>query len=284
MVARSVGVSLAVTALYGPATSHCIHAPDELKLPMKLDALSIVLVGTTHAGNIGAVARAMANMGIGRLRLVQPRAGIDEQAHARASGADFVLQAASVHTSLQEALEDSVFVVGASARPREARWRILEPSAAAGELHAVIGSTGRPAALVFGRESSGLTNAELDLCDAVVTIPVDPEFPSLNLAAAVTVLAYEVRKQVLAQNPVLPGSRGEIPATLGEKQYLFAHLDRVLCRLEFSKSGNSIKLMRKIRYLCRKAEPTSEEIAILRGILTSMEEQMPDWGSEPVGE
>jgi tRNA (cytidine32/uridine32-2'-O)-methyltransferase len=245
---------------------------------MKQGELSIVLVGTTHAGNIGAVARVMANMGMTRLRLVQPRAAIDAEAHARASGADFVLAAATIHDSLSEAVADAVHVVGTSARRREARWRILEPVDAAREVLDYIGPAGERVALVFGRESSGLTNAELDVCDALVTIPVDPAFPSLNLAAAVTVLAYEIRKQQLDREAASPVTLREIPATQKERQHLFAHLDSVLHRLDFAKSGKTTKLMRKIRYLCNKANPTSEEVAILRGILSSVEEQVPAQG------
>lgn len=242
---------------------------------MNLEAISIVLVSTTHSGNIGAVARAMANMGLSRLALVTPRASIDEEARARASGADHVLDGATVHASLADAVADAVFVVGTSARQRMSRWREFDPPQAA---DAIAGATmpGHSAAVVFGRESSGLSNAELDRCDALVSIPVDPAFPSLNLAAAVTVLGYELRKRHLVDAPAPTDAHEDHarPATAAERERFFEHLVEVLGDAGFLRDHGQEKLMRKIRYLYTRAEPDSEEVAILRGILTMVQRKI----------
>ncbi len=242
---------------------------------MNLDSISVVLVSTTHSGNIGATARVMANMGLSRLSLVTPRAAIDEEARTRASGADHILDSARVFDSLPEALSDAVYVVGTSARQRMSRWRVFDPQGAA---DTIAGATisGEPAALVFGRESSGLSNAELDCCNALVSIPVDSAFPSLNLAAAVTVMAYALRCRAMeAKEPnEAAGARVEIPATAGEREHLFAHLVETLDDVGFLRSHGREKLMRKIRYLYSKAQPSSEEVAIARGILAAIRQKI----------
>ena len=242
---------------------------------MNLDSISIVLVATTHSGNIGAVARAMANMGLSRLALVNPKAAIDEEARARASGADHVLDGATFHDSLSDAVADAVLVVGTSSRRRVARWRELDPAGAAAEIAEAV-APGYSAALVFGRESSGLSNAELDCCDALVSIPVSPSFPSLNLAAAVTVLGYELRKRHLAHQPLssAPAAATSAPATAGEREHFFDHLVEVLGEVGFLRAHGKEKLMRKIRHLYMKTKPDSEELAILRGILTTVQQKI----------
>jgi len=231
--------------------------------------VSVVLVGTTHSGNIGATARIMANMGLANLKLVNPEAVIDEEARARASGADHVHDAARSYSSIAEAVADAVYVVGTTARRRESAWRVHDPAAAASLLSEA--ARGGEAAVVFGRESSGLSNSELDACDALVSIPVDPQFPSLNLAAAVTVIAYELRRRAIAPQATAACGSGELPATVGEREFLFSHLGEVLHRLEFVKGAGSEKLLRKIRHLYMKAQPTSEEVAIIRGVLSAIE-------------
>lgn len=157
-----------------------------------LAGIRCVLVGTTHTGNLGAAARAMKTMGLTHLELVKPRLPPDAEALARASGADDLLERAGVHEDLSGALAGCRLVIGASARLRSLPWPLLEPPAAARLLLAE--ATAGDVALVFGRESSGLANEELACCHYLVHIPTDPEFSSLNLAAAVQVLAYEIRR------------------------------------------------------------------------------------------
>ncbi|GJL80599.1 MAG: tRNA (cytidine/uridine-2'-O-)-methyltransferase TrmJ [marine bacterium B5-7] len=266
-------------------------------------AVSIVLVATTHSGNIGASARAMANMGLRQLRLVAPKAVIDADARTRASGADYILDSATIHPSLADALANARYAVGTTARRREISWPVLEPGRAAATLIEQINMADRDAdcevAIVFGRESSGLTNTELDLVDALVSIPVNPEFMSLNVASAVMIMAYEVRRQMqigklleLNQGPpesddasiggdteaqsesrkdILIRAQKALPASIGEREYFFTHLQKVLEELDFIKANRSDKLMRKIRRVYARAQPDSEELRLLRGILTAIE-------------
>ncbi len=230
-----------------------------------LSHIRIVLVGTTHPGNIGAVARAMCNMALRRLYLVQPKYFPHEDATARAAGADQVLADAVLCDSLPAALADCTLVIGASARPRRVELPPLEPHACAGQMlaHAVRGEV----ALVFGPEHSGLSNAQLDLCQQRVCIPSNPEFPSLNLAAAVQVLAYEIYRQastlaVLAEPPSPPATRDQV-------ERLFLHLEQTLCELNFLLPNNPQRSMRRLRALVNRATPDQNEIQILRGILAA---------------
>ena len=160
----------------------------------ELDYIRVVLVQPTHPGNIGAAARAMANMGVAELVLVQPRDFPSPEATARAAGADHILDNAVVVDDLDQAIADCALVIGASARSRTIQWPQLPPAKAMKKA----AQTARHArvALLFGRESRGLTNLELERCHYLVRIPVDPAFPSLNIAAAVMVLLYELRRAV----------------------------------------------------------------------------------------
>ena len=230
-----------------------------------LSHIRIVLVGTTHPGNIGAVARAMRNMALTRLYLVQPKFFPHEDATARAAGAGQVLADAVVCDSLPAALADCTLVIGASARPRSIELPPLEPHGCAGQVlaHAVSGEV----ALVFGPEHSGLSNAELDLCQQRVCIPSNPDFPSLNLAAAVQVLAYEIYRQAGAL-PVAPQAPSSA-ATRDEVERMFAHLEQTLCALNFLLPNNPQRSMRRLRALVNRAAPDQNEIQILRGILSA---------------
>ncbi len=234
-----------------------------------LGRVHVVLVGTTHPGNIGAAARAMKTMGLERLWLVSPSRFPDPEATARASGADDVLRGARVVTDLDAALAESRLVVGTSARARSLRWPEWDPREAAARLVEAAGSGA--VALVFGRERTGLTNAELERCHALVRIPSAPAFASLNLAAAVQLMAWELR---VAAGGVLWGARYEDPdppASAAELEHLYAHLERVLVALEFLDPDNPKQLMRRLRRLCVRARPSSREVEILRGILAAAE-------------
>lgn len=244
---------------------------------MPLQSVSIVLVGTTHDGNVGAAARVMGNMGLERLKLVRPRSRPGPEAFARAAGAARVLERAVLHDDLAAALADCNLVLGATARRRAARRPTFDPRAAVDRTLAHCRRPRCRAAFVFGRESSGLTNAELDLCDGVVSIPVDPGCPSLNLAAAVAVICYELRCGYLAGEPP-PRAAPEAtrtPATSIERESFLAHLEALLRDLDFIKSPNPQKLLRKIRGLCLRADPDSGELNLLRGIMTAIQERLP---------
>jgi TrmH family RNA methyltransferase len=238
------------------------------------DALArvrIVLVATTHPGNIGAAARAMLTMGLTRLVLVSPRLFPDEQATSRAAGADAVLESATVVATLEEAVRDCAWVVASSARPRHLGDEPLQPTDAATQL-IEAGQTGE-VALVFGAERTGLTNEELDLCHAHTRVPANPGYSSLNLAAAVQLYAWELRKAAVAVPRVSPkdGHPWYQPPSHEQVENLYAHLERVLLSTGFLDPENPRLLMRRLRQLINRARPDLNEVNILRGILTSVE-------------
>jgi TrmH family RNA methyltransferase len=238
-----------------------------------LTQIRFVLVQTSHPGNIGASARAMKTMGLSDLRLVSPALYPSAVATAMASGADDLLARTPVHESLDEALAGCRLVLGTSARQRSLRWPELSPRHGASTL--VEAATEGPVALLFGREQSGLSNEELDRCQALITIPADEAYSSLNLAAAVQVLSYEIRLAALnRQAPCLPPEAPALEdqaATAEMLEGLYAHLERALVRLDFLDPDNPRHLMRRLRRLFGRAGPTVNEVNILRGILTAAE-------------
>ena len=230
-------------------------------------SIRIVLVGTTHPGNIGAVARAMKNMGITDLVLVDPRYFPHEEATARASGAHDLLEGATLVETLPEAIADCVYVAGASARPRSINWPCLDCKDAAARLleESAMGTV----AAVFGPEKTGLSNSDLDHCDTLLTIPTHPDFSSLNLAMAVQVLTYEIRA---AQAEKRPAYEADAPlATSADLERFYGHLEQVLTDLQFLDPDNPRYLMRRLRRLFIRARPDQNELNILRGILTSVD-------------
>ncbi len=237
---------------------------------MSLTHVRIVLVGTTHPGNIGAAARAMHTMGLSRLYLVNPKHFPCAEATARASGADELLAQAKICTSLLQAIAGCRLVFGMSARPRTIPWPSLE-ARACGILAAAEAAEGE-VALVFGREHSGLSNAELDHCNYLVHIPSNPEYKSLNLAAAVQVIAYEIRVAAMVNGRLPFKNKVPIessPALASEMAGFFEHLERALIAIEFIDPGNPRLLMRRLRRLFFRARLETQEVNILRGILTA---------------
>lgn len=230
-------------------------------------SIRIVLVGTTHPGNIGAVARAMKNMGLSDLALVEPRYFPHDEATARASGADDVLENASVHDTLAEAVADCVYVIGASARSRAINWPCLDARDAAACI--IEESAKGTVAAVFGPEKTGLLNEDMDLCEALLTIPTDPAFSSLNLAMAVQVVTYEIRAAQTEKQPEYESDAP--PATSAEMEHFYEHLERVLTDVEFLDPDNPRHLMRRLRRLFIRAKPDKNEVNILRGILAAIE-------------
>ncbi len=238
-----------------------------------LDHIRTVLVGTSHPGNIGAAARALKTMGLSGLALVGPRAFPDPEATARAAGASDLLEAASVHTTLDDALAGCEFVIGASARRRTIEWPTLTPREAAERIASEF--AGRPVAMVFGRERTGLDNEELERCHALVTIDANPDYSSLNLAAAVQVFAYEVRVAHLspvASVGAAPLRRESRLATADEMEQLYAHLERVMLATGFLDPDAPRHLMRRLRRLFNRAQLDDNEMNILRGLLSSVEQ------------
>lgn len=228
----------------------------------------IILVGTTHPGNIGATARAMKNMGLTDLMLVKPKIFPHEDATARASGAEDLLESARVVSSLDEALRDCTYVAGASARARSIGWPSMTPRECAQRV--VEESKHGTAAVVFGPEKAGLTNDDVDRCNTLLTIPTEPGFSSLNLAMAVQVVSYELRVAGMTQEEV-PADPESPPATSEEREHFYAHLEEVLTRSGFLDPDNPRLLMRRLRRLFTKAELDQNEVNILRGMLAAVD-------------
>jgi TrmH family RNA methyltransferase len=229
----------------------------------------IVLVGTSHPGNIGAVARAMKNMGLDSLHLAAPEAPFPSpEARARASGADDVLDRTVTHASLDEALADCGFALGLSARLRSLPWPVVEPREAA--VVALEKAAEAPVALVFGREKSGLTNEELARCQALVHIPANPDYSSLNLAMAAQIMAYEIHLAARAGLQVDRAASEYPPATLEEMEHFYRHLESAMIGAGFLNPANPRHLMRRLRRLFNRARPDQNELNILRGILSAL--------------
>lgn len=233
-----------------------------------LERVRVVLVRTTHPGNIGAAARAMWTMGIGQLVLVMPERFPDPDATALATGATEVLTTARIAATLQDALAGCALAVGLSARPRAFAGRVLPLREAAQEI--VGCATEGDVALVFGTEMSGLSNAELAQCAIAATIPANPEYPSLNLAAAVQVAAYELRiaageHRVWTAPQFSRASHDEIEA-------LYAHASRTLTALRFLNPAQPKRLLPRLRRLFGRAGLEREEVNILRGILARVDQ------------
>ena len=228
----------------------------------------IVLVGTQHPGNIGSAARAMKTMGLHELALVAPERFPDPEAFALSAGASDVLDEASVHASLGEALADCRLVIATTARQRSVPMPELSPREAAVRLHEAAADG--PVALVFGRERTGLENEELQLCHAAVCIPANPAYSSLNLAQAVQVLCYEWRMAGLESQPrpAQPREDDEPPATHAELEGFFAHLGAFMDEIDFHKGKDPAVVTQRLRRLFLRAGPDSRELRILRGLLS----------------
>jgi len=232
-----------------------------------LSNIRIILVEPSHPGNIGGVARAMKNMGLEQLYLVSPEKFPHPDASARAAGADDVLSSAVVVDSLRSAITDCTLVMGASARLRTLSWPQLPPREAGRQVAAMAQSS--QVAMVFGRERTGLTNSELDLCQYLVHIPANEQFSSLNLAAAVQVIAYEIFTSVQEISGQSELETDVKPANQEDVQRFYEHLEETLIRIDFLDPEQPRKLMRRLRRLYNRAQPDEVEINILRGILTA---------------
>lgn len=254
-----------------------------------LSQARVVLIGTSHPGNIGAAARAMKNMGVKDLCLVNPVEFPHAHASSRASGASDILDQARVVGDLDSAISDCALVFGASARQRTLPWPVLEPAAAAKVAldEAVRGSQ---VAFIFGREDSGLSNAELQRCHYHVQIPTAADFSSLNLAMAVQVLTYELRlyclriveegrgnthldSRVGSMTSPLDQGWDEPLASVAEVERFLQHLETVLIEIEFHDPDRPRQLFQRLRRLFQRAHPDRMEINILRGILSNVQKK-----------
>lgn len=241
---------------------------------MHTDNIKIVMVGTTHSGNVGAAARAMYNMSLRQLVLVSPECRIDQAAYARASGANQILDDLRIFDDLESAVAECDYVAAASARRRSLNWPELDPFKLAGKLRGL--SSASRAAVVFGREHSGLTNEEIQMCHAMLRIPTNPDFSSLNVASAIQVTCYEIYRQCSLTHPATDAGveRDTEPlATSAELEGYFEHLQRVLHAIEFLNPEQPGQIMQRLRRLYLRSEVTRNEINILRGILSAVEKK-----------
>jgi TrmH family RNA methyltransferase len=243
---------------------------EDAEIASQLARVRVVLINTTHPGNIGATARAMKVMGLTSLHLVTPKIYPHAEATARASGADDLLQRAQVHESLEDALQGCGLVLGTSARLRSLPLPLLDARRAARQ--AVAESGQHEVALLFGRERYGLTNEEIQRCHFLVNIPSNPEYSSLNIAQAVQIMAYELRiaAQGFADIELSPPDWQPVDDVQMER--LFEHLEQTLLDIRFLNPRQPKRLMARLRRLFNRARPDQNEINILRGILKATQD------------
>ncbi|MBL1385291.1 MAG: tRNA (cytosine(32)/uridine(32)-2'-O)-methyltransferase TrmJ [Colwellia sp.] len=240
---------------------------------MILDDIRVVLVNTSHSGNIGSAARAMKTMGLSKLYLVDPACEIDSHASALSAGASDVLGNAVIVDKLEDAIADCALTIGTSARSRTLSWPMVEPRECGEKL--VAEAENGPVALVFGRENSGLTNEELQLCNYHVCIPANPEYSSLNLAMAVQTLSYETRMAFLNKQPKQEAQDDSVYPNSKQTELFYDHLEETLYNTGFIIKQHPGIVMTKLRRLFNRARPEEAEMNILRGILTSINKSIP---------
>ncbi len=262
-----------------------------------LDHIKIVMVNTSHPGNIGAAARAMRVMGIKHLTLVQPKTFPSSRADAMSSGALDVLQNAVVVETLAEAIVDCQLVIATTARVRHLTMESYPARAATIEAVARLSKDStKPIAFVYGAERTGLTNEQVDLCQRLMNIPTANDYNSLNIASAIQVTAYELRNaylewldkneninqdqdaerilsEALVSHQIIPAHQ---PCSQADRERFYEHLERVMIKTQFLDPEKPKHLMRRLRLLFNRAEPDQNEINILRGILTSCERTFKD--------
>lgn len=238
---------------------------------MKLSSIRIVLIATSHPGNIGSTARAMKTMGLNSLYLVTPKSFPDPKARELAAGADDILEQAKVVESLDEALKDCQLILGTSARPRGLSLAGLTPAGCAELVSEHSDET--QIAIVFGREHSGLTNEELLKCHYHIHIPSNPEYSSLNLSQAVQIIAYELRMKLLTPSAQVSLRHDEY-ASAEEIEQFYQHLREVFVEIQFLKEANPRRLMQRVRRLFNRVNLEKMEVSILRGMLSQVQKSL----------
>ncbi|RUR18916.1 tRNA (cytosine(32)/uridine(32)-2'-O)-methyltransferase TrmJ [Legionella sp. km535] len=243
---------------------------------MKLSSIRIVLVATSHPGNIGSTARAMKTMGLNSLYLVNPKSFPDYKAKEMAAGADDVLESAVVTDTLEDALIGCQLILGTSARPRGISLPGLLPASSAELIGQQADNT--QVAILFGREHAGLTNEELLKCHYHINIPSNPEYSSLNLAQAVQIIAYELRMNLLSPKATV-SSRTDEYATADEIEQFYEHLKEVFIEIQFLKAANPRRLMQRVRRLFNRVMLEKMEVSILRGMLSQVQKSL-EWAGK----
>nr|WP_218059139.1 tRNA (cytosine(32)/uridine(32)-2'-O)-methyltransferase TrmJ [Gilliamella apicola] len=240
-----------------------------------LDNIKIVLVETSHTGNMGSAARAMKTMGLTNLCLVNPIIKPDSQSISLAAGASDIIKNAQIFSSLNQAIADCNLVIGTSARSRSLQWPNLTPKECADKI--IQQTVNSKVALVFGRERVGLTNDELQKCDYHVSIPANPDYSSLNLAMSVQVLCYEIRMsmlntQDLTSQPIEVADI-DFPSNADIERF-YQHLQQTLLDTGFINANHPGQIMGRLRRLFTRAHIEQQELNILRGILTSIDKKL----------
>jgi TrmH family RNA methyltransferase len=253
--------------------------PDGGPIEARLARVRVVLINTTHPGNIGAAARAMKVMGLSALHLVSPKIYPHAEATAMASGADDILQAATVHESLDTALAGCPLVLGTSARLRSLPMPMMDARRAAGQ--ALVEAENHEVAVLFGRERHGLTNEEMQRCQFLVNIPSNPAYSSLNLAQAVQIIGYELRVAAQGFSDISTDPPDWEPVDDQQMERLFEHLEQTLLDIRFLNPKQPKRLMMRLRRLFKRARPDQNEINILRGILKASQEVAKKSAQEP---
>ncbi len=244
---------------------------------MNLTSIRVILVATSHPGNIGSTARALKTMGLGSLYLVTPKSFPDSRAIEMAAGADDLLEQAIITETLDDALKGCQLILGTSARPRGISLPGLTPAACAELISNQEDNT--QVAIVFGREHAGLTNEELLKCHYHIHIPSNPEYSSLNLSQAVQIVAYELRMKLLTPQAKVALRRADEYATAEEIEQFYEHLREVFVEIKFLKEANPRRLMQRVRRLFNRINLEKMEVNLLRGMLSQVQKSL-EWASK----
>ena len=245
-------------------------------IPLKdyADSIKIVLVGTTHPGNIRAAARAIKTMGLRHLDLVCPKEFPSEQAIYRSKAAKDILENARIYQSLLESVKDCEMVIGTSARNRKVPWPVLDPKNASKEINSNVRNNSK-VAIVFGREDRGLTNEELGLCNLHVHIPTNEDYTSLNLAQAVQIMTYEVRMSFIGEDNLESDQEWDVDiATSDQTERLIEHMDELMQDVEFYDIENPRKLLMRVRRFFKRSGIDVMEANIFRGLFSTIQKKL----------
>ena len=238
------------------------------------DSIKIVLVGTTHPGNIGAAARAIKTMGLKHLDLVSPKEFPSDEAFYRSKAAKDILEKASIYETLLESVKECELVIGTSARNRKVPWPVLNPKNAAEEINVAVKSNSK-VAIVFGREDRGLTNEELGLCNLHVHIPTNEEYTSLNLAQAVQIVTYEIRMNFMELETLKSDQEWDVELASAEQtERLIEHMDELMKEVEFYDTENPRKLLMRVRRFFKRSGIDVMETNIFRGLFSTIQKKL----------
>jgi len=238
------------------------------------DSIKVVLVGTTHPGNIGAAARAIKTMGLRHLDLVSPKEFPSDEAIYRSKAAKDILEKASTYETLLESVKECEVVIGTSARNRKVPWPVLNPKDASKEINLAVKNNSK-VAIVFGREDRGLTNEELGLCNLHVHIPTTEEYSSLNLAQAVQIMTYEIRMSFIEIENLENNQEWDVDLASAEQtERLIEHMDELMKELEFYDTENPRKLLMRVRRFFKRSGIDVMEANIFRGLFSTIQKKL----------